>query len=109
MPVAEILPAFGPFTLDLDNRSLRRSGREVALTPKSWAVLRYLLERRGRLVTKDELLNAIWPDTIVVENFYERGEAALTGTYTATAVDVTARAPHPNGGIRSYTLRLRRK
>jgi DNA-binding winged helix-turn-helix (wHTH) protein len=67
MMVAETLPAFGPFALDLDNRSLRRGGREVPLTPKSWAVLRHLLERRGKLVRKDELLQAVWPDTIVVD------------------------------------------
>jgi hypothetical protein len=49
------------------------------------------------------------PNTIVVENVDERGQIPLTGTYTATTIDVTARGPHPNGGMRTYTLRLRRK
>jgi hypothetical protein len=49
------------------------------------------------------------PDTIVVENVYERGQIPLTGTYTATTIDATARGPHPNGGIRSYALRLRKR
>jgi DNA-binding winged helix-turn-helix (wHTH) protein len=59
--------AFGPFCLDLDNQCVRREGREIALTPKAFAVLRCLLERRGRLVSKRELLDAVWPDTVVVD------------------------------------------
>ena len=49
------------------------------------------------------------PDTIVVENVDERGQIPLTGTYTATTIDVAARGPHPNGGVRSYALRLRKR
>ncbi len=49
------------------------------------------------------------PNTIVMDNFDERGQVPLTGTYTSTIIDVAGRGPHPNGGIRSYALRLRRK
>ena len=60
--------AFGPFRLDLDNQCVRKHGREIALTPKAFAVLRHLVERRGRLVQKQVLLDAVWPDTVVVDS-----------------------------------------
>jgi len=60
--------AFGPFHLDLDNQCVRRGDREIALTPKAFALLRLLFERRGRLVTKADLLAAVWPEAIVVDS-----------------------------------------
>ena len=59
---------FGDFTLDLDAGFLRRGVEEVALRPKSFEVLVYLVEHHGRLVTKDELIEAVWPDTAVTDN-----------------------------------------
>ncbi len=56
------------FSLDLDDERLWRNGQAVALTPKTFALLRYLLERRNRLVTKEALLKGIWPGTYVVES-----------------------------------------
>ena len=61
---------FPPFRLDISNQCLwRRGDRErderILLTPKAFAVLRYLVEHAGRLVTQDELLDAVWPDTFV--------------------------------------------
>ncbi len=53
---------FGPFRLDPENADLSRGGEPVALRPKTYSVLLYLAERPGRLVTKDELLDAVWPD-----------------------------------------------
>jgi DNA-binding winged helix-turn-helix (wHTH) protein/tetratricopeptide (TPR) repeat protein len=68
LPVALVESlAFGPFRLDLDNQCVRKDGREIALTPKAFAVLRLLVQRRGRLVPKQELLDAVWPDTVVVD------------------------------------------
>src|SRR5262245_20027040 len=52
---------FGPFLLDEANQRLIRDQRAMALPPKSFAVLAHLLSRAGRLVTKEELLNAVWP------------------------------------------------
>ncbi|HYD50870.1 MAG TPA: AAA family ATPase [Terriglobales bacterium] len=57
----------GPFRVDLRGGRLLRDGSEVSLRPKAWAVLRYLAENPGRLVTKNELLEAVWPDTAVTE------------------------------------------
>ena len=61
---------FPPFRLDTINQCLWRRGKageeeRVLLTPKAFAVLSYLVEHAGRLVTQDELLDAVWPDTFV--------------------------------------------
>lgn len=58
---------FGLFCLDTTERSLFREGRAVALTPKAYETLVLLVEHSGRLLTKDELMRAIWPDTFVEE------------------------------------------
>jgi DNA-binding winged helix-turn-helix (wHTH) protein/tetratricopeptide (TPR) repeat protein len=59
--------AFGPFRLDAANARLLRDGRPVAITPKALDVLHYLACRPDRLVTKEELLSALWPDVIVTD------------------------------------------
>jgi adenylate cyclase len=56
---------FEGYTLDVARSSLRTADRDVELRPKSFAVLSYLVENAGRLVTKEELIEAIWPDVIV--------------------------------------------
>lgn len=60
--------SFGEFTLDLERGILTRGGEEVALRPKSFEALTYLVERRGQLVTKSSLIEAVWPDTAVGDN-----------------------------------------
>ena len=57
--------AFGPFRLDSVNQCIWREGTRLSLKPKPYAVLQYLVTHAGRLVTPDELLGAIWPDTFV--------------------------------------------
>ena len=52
---------FGPFVLDSPNQRIVRGERVLTLAPKSFAVLTYLSMRAGRLVSKQELLNAVWP------------------------------------------------
>ena len=59
---------FGPFSLDERERLLRRSGQPVPLTPKAVDVLLALVERPGRLITKEELVQRVWPDTFVEES-----------------------------------------
>jgi len=62
------LPEFGEFRIDVANRELTRSGQPVPLTPKAFDTLLLLAQNRGRLVTKDELMRALWPDTFVAES-----------------------------------------
>jgi DNA-binding winged helix-turn-helix (wHTH) protein len=56
---------FASFRLDAVNACLWRGTRTVRLTPKAFAVLQWLVERPGELITKDALLEAVWPATVV--------------------------------------------
>src|SRR5436309_5584567 len=56
---------FPPFRLDRDDACLWRGTKAVRLTPKAFAVLQCLAERHGQLVTKDFLLESLWPETVV--------------------------------------------
>jgi DNA-binding winged helix-turn-helix (wHTH) protein/predicted ATPase len=60
--------AFPPFRLDLRNEQLFDGGHPVPLRPKTYAVLRFLIERRGQLVTKNEIMDAVWPATAVSDS-----------------------------------------
>jgi DNA-binding winged helix-turn-helix (wHTH) protein/TolB-like protein/Tfp pilus assembly protein PilF len=59
---------FGEFTLDLTRARLLRGGQEVKLRPKSFDVLKYLVANNQRLVTKGEIIQAVWPDSFVTDD-----------------------------------------
>jgi adenylate cyclase len=59
---------FEGFALDLTRGLLSADDRELPLRPKSFEVLRYLVENAGRLVAKDELMQAVWPHVIVTDD-----------------------------------------
>jgi pimeloyl-ACP methyl ester carboxylesterase/DNA-binding winged helix-turn-helix (wHTH) protein len=59
---------FGLYLLDVDERRLLRENEEIRLRGKPFDTLRVLVENAGRLVRKDELMQAVWPDSIVEEN-----------------------------------------
>jgi pimeloyl-ACP methyl ester carboxylesterase/DNA-binding winged helix-turn-helix (wHTH) protein len=59
---------FGPFRLDVPQRRLLRGREEITLRMKVFDTLRVLVENAGKLLTKDELLAALWPGTVVEEN-----------------------------------------
>ena len=59
---------FADFEVDLQRGSLARNGEEIALRPKSFAVLQYLLEHAGHLVSREELLDAVWPGVVVTDD-----------------------------------------
>jgi DNA-binding winged helix-turn-helix (wHTH) protein len=56
---------FGEFTLDASERQLTRAGRRVALEPKTYDLLVALANHAGRLLTKQELLDMVWPESFV--------------------------------------------
>ncbi|HTG32260.1 MAG TPA: winged helix-turn-helix domain-containing protein [Thermoanaerobaculia bacterium] len=58
---------FGPFDLDATEHSLLTHGKPVALTRRAFDTLLYLVRHPGRLVTRDELIAAVWGETIVEE------------------------------------------
>ncbi len=56
---------FGPFRLDLRARLLSKGAETLALAPKAFDVLAYLVQHAGRAVSREELLAAVWPDVVV--------------------------------------------
>jgi TolB-like protein/Tfp pilus assembly protein PilF len=59
--------AFGDYVLDAERRELSRSGDQVAIEPQVFDVLLYLVQNRDRVVTKDDLIGAVWGGRIVSE------------------------------------------
>lgn len=68
---------FGPFVLDARRLLLRRDDDVIQLPQKAFDVLAVLVERHGELVTKDDLLARVWPQTIVEENNLPRQISTL--------------------------------
>jgi DNA-binding winged helix-turn-helix (wHTH) protein/TolB-like protein/tetratricopeptide (TPR) repeat protein len=68
---------FGPFVLDTHQRLLTRSGEVVALEPKVIDTLVVLVEAEGRLVTKQDFMERVWPGTFVEEGSLSRNVSAL--------------------------------
>jgi len=68
---------FGRFRLNPADRLLRRDAEIVALTPKCFDLLWKLVEKRGHLVEKDELMKAIWPDSFVEEGNFTQNISLL--------------------------------
>jgi DNA-binding winged helix-turn-helix (wHTH) protein len=68
---------FGPFHLDEPARVLRLHGREVLLQPRVFNLLVYLIRSRDRVVSKDELLDKLWPGVTVTDNSLQRAVSAL--------------------------------
>lgn len=62
---------FGLYRLDLPNQQLSRGKQAVRLTGKAFAVLSHLVSHSGQLVSKDDIFQAVWPDTVV-------GDSTLT-------------------------------
>jgi DNA-binding winged helix-turn-helix (wHTH) protein/TolB-like protein len=60
--------SFREFTLDLKRGCLLRSQEELKLRPKSFEVLNYLVENNGRLISKDELISAVWVEAAVTDD-----------------------------------------
>jgi len=62
------LYAFGEFSVDPQNRVLRLRDEPIALTPKAFEVLLLLIQANGQVVTKNELMQSVWPDSFVEES-----------------------------------------
>src|SRR5690348_18405065 len=59
---------FGDFTLDVARGCVLRGGEEIKLRPKVYEALKYLVENPGRLIGKQELIQAVWPDSFVTDD-----------------------------------------
>jgi DNA-binding winged helix-turn-helix (wHTH) protein len=102
---------FGPFHYDAEQRLLFRQGEVVPLVPKAIDTLHVLLERRGRVVEKAELMKLVWPDTTVEEVRLARNISLLrkalddeSGQYIETiprrGYRFVAEAPTEGPGVR---------
>jgi DNA-binding winged helix-turn-helix (wHTH) protein/TolB-like protein len=67
-PLKQQTLSFDEFTLDLARGCLFRGGEEIKLRPKSFETLKHLVENSGRLISKNELIAAVWPDTSVTDD-----------------------------------------
>ena len=68
---------FGPFRVDLAKRLLFRDGELVALTPKAFETLVVLVQNNGAVLLKEELIESVWPDTVVEEGSLNRNISTL--------------------------------
>jgi predicted ATPase/DNA-binding winged helix-turn-helix (wHTH) protein len=59
---------FGEFTLDISRGCVLKAGEEIKLRPKVYETLKYMVEHPGRLIGKQELIQAVWPDTFVTDD-----------------------------------------
>ena len=64
-PVVQRVLRFDRFALDLTRGCLRTGDQDINLPPKAFEVLRHLAQHAGRLVPKEELLEAAWPNVVV--------------------------------------------
>jgi DNA-binding response OmpR family regulator len=67
MPAAESY-RFGEYEMNLASHKLLRSGRQVDLTAKEFRLLQYFLARQGRALTRDDILNAVWGNSVIVSS-----------------------------------------
>lgn len=91
---------FGPFVLDPARRVLTRAGTPLSLSPKSFDLLFYLVENPDRVLDKDELFNAIWPDRVVEESNLSQTIFTLRKTLGVSAGNESVIATSPGRGYR---------
>src|SRR5271170_6610747 len=77
---------FGPFELQPGKRRLLKDGATISLRPRAFDLLVALVDRAGHLVTKDELLDRVWPKTVVEEAALHVQVSALRKVLGADAI-----------------------
>src|SRR5258705_1016055 len=77
---------FGPFELQPDQRRLQKGGVTISLRPRAFDLLVALVDRAGHLVTKDELLDGVWPKMVVEEAALHVQVSALRKVLGADAI-----------------------
>jgi DNA-binding winged helix-turn-helix (wHTH) protein len=90
---------FGPFQLDEPGRVLRMSERELPLQPRVFDLLVYLVRSRARVVSKDELLDALWPGVTVTEGSLQRAVSTLRSVLREGSMEEAIRS-YPRIGYR---------
>ena len=91
---------FGPFRLEPAERRLLRGEEQIDLPPKAFDTLVVLVENSGRLVSKDYLLDTVWPDVVVEENYVSVNISRLRAALGETAQDWNYIETVPRSGYR---------
>src|SRR4051812_33191891 len=92
---------FGNFRLDLEERRLfRADGTEVALTPRVFETLRYLVEHAARTLDKQAIMQAVWSDCLVEENNLAQAISKLRQVFGEKAGSQRYIATVPGRGYR---------
>ena len=90
---------FGPFCIDMASRVLLREGKPIPLEPKVFDTLLALVENHARVVSKEELMDAVWgPDTFVEEGSLTRNISLLRKTIAEGLEDTLCIATFPKRG-----------
>jgi len=97
---AKKLYEFGPYRLDKQKRQLWRDGQPVPLTAKAMEILVSLVERHGKVVSKDELIEMLWPDSYVEEGNLTQNVFLLRKGLGETARDHNYVVTVPGTGYR---------
>ena len=85
MPMIEVF-AFGPFRLLVEQRKLLAHGVPVAIGQRAFEILLLLVRRHGHLVTKDEVMEEVWPAVMVEENNIQVHVSALRKAMSGAGV-----------------------
>jgi len=91
---------FGPYRLDRKKRQLWRDGETISLTAKAMEILVALVDRGGEVVSKDDLMEALWPDTFVEEANLTQNVFLLRKALGETAQDRNYIVNVPGKGYR---------
>jgi DNA-binding winged helix-turn-helix (wHTH) protein len=93
--VPELPPmvAFGEFRLDSIRVELTHRGRPLALRPKAYALLTYLLAHPGRTLAKQELIDFLWPSVVVTEDSLVQCVADLRAALGADGAQLVTTVP----------------
>src|SRR5277367_6336153 len=97
---AKELYEFGPFQVDPEKETLVRDGEPVPLTPKTFQILLVLVRHGQAVVTKDDLMKMVWPDTFVEEANLSRNIFMLRKALGETAQDHRYIVTVPGRGYR---------
>ena len=98
--VAKELYEFGPFRVDPEKETLFRAGESVPLTPKTFQILLVLIRNSNEVVTKDDIMKTVWPDTFVEEANLSRNVFMLRKALGESAQDHRYIVTVPGRGYR---------
>jgi DNA-binding winged helix-turn-helix (wHTH) protein/tetratricopeptide (TPR) repeat protein len=98
--VAKEVYEFGPFRVDPEKETLFRAGESVPLTPKTFQILLVLIRNSNEVVTKDDLMKTVWPDTFVEEANLSRNVFMLRKALGESAQDHRYIVTVPGRGYR---------